>query len=140
MQSKQKQNIIFIRMFPDEDVNEGLKKVCKKFDVKNAVVLSGLGQLKNVKLGYFKEKGDYAAEDFSTPHELLSLTGNIICQDDEYLLHLHAVLGDEQKRTIGGHLISGFVEVTGEIVLLKTNIDAKREIDEKTDLKALVLE
>ncbi|MCK4500015.1 DNA-binding protein [Candidatus Babeliales bacterium] len=140
MQSKRKGDIIFIRLFPGEDINEELKKACKDHDVKTAVVLSGIGQLKNVKLGYFKKKGDYSPEEFEKPHELLSLTGNICNQDDEYVLHLHAVLGNEQKNAIGGHLISGFVEVTGEIVLLKTSISVKRELDEITGLKALSLE
>ncbi|RLF32363.1 MAG: DNA-binding protein, partial [Thermoplasmata archaeon] len=61
-------------------------------------------------------------------------------QDDEYLLHIHAVLGDENKKTIGGHFINGVINVTGEIVILKTKINAKRVFDKETGLKALELE
>ena len=60
MQTLEKKNIIFLRLFPDEDVNEKIKQACKKYDVKTAVVLSGIGQLKKAKLGYFKEKGNYS--------------------------------------------------------------------------------
>lgn len=140
MQSKRKGDIIFIRLFPGEDVNNELKKACKNHGVKTSVVLSGIGQLNNVKLGYFKEKGDYSPENFEKPHELLSLTGNICSQNDEYVLHLHAVLGNERKNAIGGHFIDGKVTVTAELVLLKTSIDVKRKLDEKTGLKALSLE
>ncbi len=139
MQTKEKKNVIFVRLFPDEDINEQLKKACEVHDVKTAVVISGIGQLKNVHLGYFKGKGDYAPETFEGPFELLSLNGNICRQDGEYILHLHAVLGNERKSTIGGHLISSTVEITNEIVLLKTNLGFKRELDEKTGLKAMTL-
>lgn len=141
MQTKEKKNIIFLRLFPDEDLNEQLKEACKKYDVKTAVVLSGIGQLKKVKLGYFKEKGDYSPEEYEKPLEILSLTGNICKEDDDdYLLHLHIVLGNEKKNAIGGHFIEGTVGIIGEIVLLKTDIKIKREYNDETGLKTLVLE
>jgi len=139
MESKEKKNIIFVRLFPNEDVNEQLKEACRRHDVKTVVVISGIGQLKKAQLGYFKEKGDYAPENFGKSLEILSLTGNICKQEDDYILHLHAVLGDEKKNAIGGHFIEGTVSVTGEIVLLKTNLDVQRKLDEKTGLKSLYL-
>ncbi len=140
MEFKEKNNIIFLRLFPNENINDMIIETCKKTNVKTAVILSGIGQVKNVQLGYFKEKGNYSEEIFIKPFEILSLTGNIIKQDDEYLLHIHAVLGDENKKTIGGHFINGVISVTGEIVILKTKINAKRVFDKETGLKALELE
>jgi len=140
MQSKEKQNIIFIKLFRDEDVNEKIIEACKLHNVKTAAVISGIGQLKDFQLGYFKKKNDYTPEIFDTSYELLSLTGNICREDDDYLLHLHAVLGDEKKSVVGGHFIEGKVEITGEIVLLKTNLDVKRKLDEETGLKSMFLE
>jgi len=140
MQSKEKNNLIFIRLLPGEELQEQLKKVCKKHDIKIAVILSGIGQLKNFQLGYFKEKGDYSPETFDKPYELLSLTGNICLQGREYLLHLHAVLGDENKQVVGGHLIKGTVEITNEIVLLKTSLKVKRKLEEATGLKGIYFE
>ena len=140
MQSKEKDNMIFMRLFPDEDIQEKLKEACRLYDIKTAVVLSGLGQLKKIKLGYFKGRNNYTPKNFDMHHELLSLTGNICKQDGDYILHLHAVLGDEKKNTVGGHLIEGKVEITNEIVLLKTDIDIKRKFEEKTGLKGMFLE
>ena len=140
MESKEKNNVIFLRLFPDENINDMIIKACRENNVKTAVILSGIGQAKNVKLGYFRKKGDYSEERFTKPFEILSLTGNIVKQNDEYLLHLHAVLGDENKKTIGGHFINGIISITGEIVILKTKINAKRVYDEETGLKALKLE
>jgi predicted DNA-binding protein with PD1-like motif len=140
MQSKENKNIIFIRLFPEEDVNEQLKEACRLYDVKTAVVISGIGQLKKVQLGYFKEKGNYTPENFDKPLELLSLTGNICKQENEIIPHLHVILGDEKKNAIGGHFINGKVSITGEIVLLKTNFIVNRKLDKKTGLKNLYLE
>lgn len=129
MQSKEDKDIIIIQLFPDEEVNNKLKEVCRKHDIKTAVIISGIGQLKNAKLGYFKSKGNYTLEKFDEPLEILSLTGNICKQQEEHILHLHAVLGTEDKNTIGGHFFEGIISVTGEIFILKTNLDFQRKID-----------
>lgn len=139
MQSKEKKNIIFVRLFPEENVNEQLMEVCKLHNIKTAVVVSGIGQLSKTQLGYFKEKGDYNPKSFNKPLEILSLTGNICNQEGEHILHLHAILGDEKKNAIGGHFIEGIVSITAEIVILKTSVDAQRKTNEKTGLKDLVL-
>ena len=140
MQSREKNGIIFIRLFTDEKINNELIEVCKKYNVKNAVIVSAIGQVKEVKLGYFKEKGNYAEEKFQKPLEILSISGNIIKNNDEYILHIHTIVGTEEKKTIGGHLIDATVGVTAEIVLLKTDIKAERRIDKHTGLKSLYLE
>ena len=139
MQSIQQDDLIFVRLFLDENIYEKLEEVCIKYQVCTAVVISGIGQLKNFKLGYFKEKGNYTPEHFKTPHELLSLEGNITKRGEEYLFHLHAVLGNEKKEVIGGHLIEGLIEVTNEIVLLKTKLRFERKIEDNTGLEGMFL-
>lgn len=140
MQTAEKKNIIFLRLFPGEDVNEKIKEACKKHNVKSAIVISAIGQLKHVQLGYFKGKGDYSPEEYNKDLEILSLTGNICKDEDDYLLHLHAILGNENKTTIGGHFIEGTIGIIGEIAVLKTDLPLKREYDKRTGLKTLVLE
>ncbi len=140
MESKEKKNIIFIRLFEDEDIYEQIKKACRTHNVKTAVILSGIGQIKHTILGYFREKGDYCPEAFNKRLEILSLSGNVCKQNKDYYLHLHTVLGDEKKKAFGGHLIEGIISVTAEIILLKTSIDVKRKIDNETGLQTLFLE
>ena len=140
MQNKEENGLIFIRLFSGEDIYHELRKVCQKYKVETAVVLCGIGQLKQFELGYFKEKGNYTPQEFEKPHELLSLTGNISDQEGEYNFHLHAVLGNEERGVGGGHLIRGKVEVTNEIVLLKTNLKIKRKLNENTGLQEMLLE
>lgn len=139
MQSKEKENIVIIRLFEDEDIYEQIKNVCEIHNIETAIVLSGIGQLKQVKLGYFKEKGNYSPELFDKPLEILSISGNICKIKDDYILHLHAVLGDEKKKVFGGHLIEGKISITGEICILKSLIDIKRKLDKKTGLESLYL-
>jgi predicted DNA-binding protein with PD1-like motif len=129
-----------VRLFPNEDIHWELRRVCKKHEVQMAAVLSGLGQLKQFQSGYYKEKVDYRPQEFRKPHELLCLTGNISNQEGEYNLHLHAVLGDEHKNAIGGHLIGGKVQVTNEIVLLKTDLKIERILEESTGLEGMFLQ
>jgi len=103
MQTKKKNNLVFIGLFPEEKIFEKLEQACKKHEIKTAVVISGIGQLKNFQLGYFKEKGNYTPQNFEKPHELLSLEGSISKQETKYNFHLHAILGDENKKVVGGH-------------------------------------
>ncbi len=138
MKTKEKNNLIFIRLFPGEEIYKNLKEACKKHSLQTGVILSGIGQVKNIELGYFKEKGNYTPQSFEESFELLSLNGNII-KDDDYNFHLHAVLGNEDKKSIGGHLIKAQISVTGEIVILKTNLQLKRKKEEETGLDGLYL-
>jgi len=140
MESKEDGNIVFIRLFPDEDFYGGVKAACIKHEVKTAVFLSGIGQLKDFKLGYFIEKGNYGEKHFPEVHELIALQGNVVFQDEEYVFHVHCVVGNREKKAFGGHLLSGIVSITNEIVLLKSDVSAVRREGEETGLKELFLE
>lgn len=140
MQSKEENGLVFIRLFPDEDFFQEVTRVCQKHRIETAVVLSGIGQLKQFELGFLKAKGDYAPQVFDEAQELLSLSGNVSNQQGEYNFHLHAVLGDEYKQAIGGHLIRAKVGVTNEIVLLKTNLKITRILEESSGLQGMFLE
>jgi len=137
MKSIYEEDLIIIRMFPGEAITDKLVEACREHNVNTAVVLSSIGQLKDIELGYFVERGDYSPETFTDTYELLSLSGIITEQDGEYLPHIHAVLGSSEKKAIGGHLIRGTVQVTNETVLLTRDIKVNRTYNEKTGLKDL---
>jgi len=140
MESAEKNEIVIARLFPGENLFEQLEKICSKHKIETAVVVSGIGQLKNFELGYFKEKGNYVPEKFDTPHELVNLSGMASKTEKGYNFHLHAVLSNEKKETVGGHLIKGIVEITNEIVLLKSSIKVKRKLEDSSGLMGLFLE
>jgi predicted DNA-binding protein with PD1-like motif len=130
---------IIARMFSDEDYIENLLEICRTEKIGTAVIISSIGQLKDVSLGYFVEKGNYEPEEFEGPFELLSVSGIISGFGDGYIPHLHAVLGDREKRSIGGHLLKGRVNVTSETVLRILDVEVLREHNEDTDLMDLEL-
>ncbi len=139
MMSKEKNNIIFLRLFPGENILQSLQELSRKHNLSTAIIVSGIGQIKNPTLGYFKQKNDYTKERFQGIYELLSLSGNIVYDNKTYHIHAHTIIGDEQKQTLGGHLIDGSVSITNEIALLKTEIPATRTISETTGLAELKL-
>jgi len=137
MISIEKDNLIFIRLLPEENIIHEIKKACKKHNIVTGIVISAVGQFKSATLGYFKNKGDYTDQMFNRPLEILSITGNILYQENDYMLHLHTVLSDEKKQAIGGHLINGTISVTAEIVILKTSIKISRKYNDETGLMDL---
>ncbi|MFO8077970.1 MAG: DUF296 domain-containing protein [Thermoplasmatota archaeon] len=139
MKSIEKNGIIIFRLYPGENILQSLQELSEKHNLSTAIILSGVGQIKNPTLGYFKQKNDYTEQTFQGIYELLSLSGNIIYDGETYHIHAHTVIGDEQKQTKGGHLINGTVSITNEIALLKTEIEAIRTISKQTGLAELKL-
>ncbi|MBN1389580.1 MAG: DUF296 domain-containing protein [Candidatus Thermoplasmatota archaeon] len=131
-------NTIVARMFPGEDYLLCLGELCISANAMAVVVISSIGQLRNVELGYFVGPSDYSPEMFEGPCELLSVSGSIIVQDNIPIPHLHAVLGNRDKSVIGGHLISGKVEITNETVLEIIDVPVSRRLDLSTGLMDLV--
>lgn len=129
---------IVVRMLPGEDYLESLTQVCRESGTGTAVVLSSIGQLRDVQIGYFAGPGDYSPEKFPGPCELLSVSGSISLTNDRYIPHLHALLGQPDKSVIGGHLISGTVEITNETVLSVMDIPMSRSLNPSTGLWDLV--
>ena len=140
MEYREDQGLIVARLHQDEDIFESLERICRACDVRTGVVLSGIGMLKQAELSYYVKQGRYATVLFPEPLELVSLAGNMLLQDGEYKFHLHAVLARETKEALAGHLSGGKVNVTNEIVILKTDIPALRKLDDATGLMALTFE
>ena len=137
MEYRENGDIIFIRLHQDEDLFESLQDVCRACDLRAGIVISGIGMLKQAELSYFVESGRYSPVLYPEPLELVSLSGNFIIKEDDCHIHLHAALARDDKETLAGHLSNGKVNVTNEIVILKTTIPADRELDATTGLMAL---
>ncbi|MBD3348889.1 MAG: DUF296 domain-containing protein [Candidatus Eisenbacteria bacterium] len=140
MEHRDSEDLIFVRLHHGEDLYESLKAVCAECKLRTGVIISGVGMLKQAELSYFVSSGTYSTALFPEPLELVSLSGNIIYQDGEYHMHMHAVLADQTKSAVAGHLSKGKVNVTNELVILKTPFEAKRVRDEDTGLMALTFE
>ena len=141
MQYREEKGLVIARLFPGEDLFRTTAQILRELKIQTAVVLSGIGMLRDFELSYFIGKGNYGTEKFEKAHELCALSG-LICKKeiDDYSFHLHAVLADENKRAIAGRLPKGTVEVTCELALLKSGIELKRRIEEESGLNGLFLE
>lgn len=117
MEFKQFDHTYIVRLEPGEEIHATLKAFCQQ-QVIRAGWLTGIGAVRQAQLGYFsRERKEYSWREINTDHELTSLMGNISLKDGETWLHLHATLSDENYQVIAGHLRSGVISVTGEIVI-----------------------
>jgi len=106
-----------VRLERGEEIHATLKTFCQQHAI-TAGWLTGIGAVRQAELGYFhRERKDYSWKKIDTDHELTSLMGNISLKDGETWLHLHATLSDEHFQVIAGHLRSGVISVTGEIII-----------------------
>ena len=123
-----KDDLLVIRMDDDEDLAESLGKFVGLPEVPSTlVVLSGLGMMRQVELGYFTGEG-YETHRFDEPAELLSLSGSI-SKDTDPFMHVHVVLGFRDASVFGGHLIRGRVCHTMELFLKSSDLRLGRRQD-----------
>ena len=137
MWTTKKGDLLALRLYPGDDFFKGLENACRQNHIKTGIIICAIGQIKNFKLGFFREKGDYCPDEFEVPHELLGLSGNIILQDNIYKFHIHAIVGDNNKHVFGGHLLQATCEITNEIFILETGLELKREREDETGLEGL---
>ncbi len=94
------------------------KDYLKDQGIHSAVILSGIGMLRDFTIGWHGP-GGYEKQEFSAPHELLSLSGNVnLKPDGSVFIHPHVALSEQNLTARGGHLFSATVHNTLEAVLL----------------------
>jgi len=117
MQSKKVENGYLLRIDKGEEIMAKIMDFIISENIQ-AGVISGIGALTNVELGYFdRDKQEYLKQISDKVYELLSLTGNISYIDGKPMVHAHCILGQSDYGLIGGHLFSGEVAVTGEVLI-----------------------
>ncbi len=131
MQSKESESIV-VAKFVEGQAIKNIEGLAEKYDIQSAVILSGIGMLKNAVVGYFNGK-EYIKERLTEPAELVSMQGNI-GRDEKgnVVCHIHVALAPSDHRLVGGHLLEGEVNVVNEVVLLKTDgikISRKKNAD-----------
>ncbi len=125
-------NILVAKLDDGENLFRSLENIMDEIDYKSAVVLSGIGMLRDFKIGFYnKERGEYEWEEVDEPKELLSLNGSIT---EEGSMHLHVEVGGRDHDVFGGHLDGGEVYNVAELTLLVfEELTLTREKDEKLD-------
>ncbi len=134
MEHRRINNMIYAVLKKDEDVFDTIIELTKKENIKGGIILTGIGMLKEFKIGYWNGK-QYEELFIEKNHELVSFHGSI--SSTEPILHIHAALAGPDHKIIGGHLISGKVDPLLELTIIDSGIEFKRKYNEKTNLKEL---
>jgi predicted DNA-binding protein with PD1-like motif len=126
-----------IRLHKDESVFASLKKFCAEEKIQCGT-FNGIGALKNCELGFYHlDKKEYERKMFTEEAELLSLVGNVSLLENKPFLHIHTILGASDFSTYGGHLFSGDVAVTAEIIFRPLNLEIHRGFEGEIGLNLL---
>jgi predicted DNA-binding protein with PD1-like motif len=114
-----------IKIAPGESLPQRLVEFAHAAGVKNAVVVSAVGSVRDVRFRGIKTGAKLPItmprvqlHDVEGPLELLGLTGNVFPDEQGAIdCHLHVLAGKSSGEVLGGHLLDARVFATCEIVL-----------------------
>lgn len=124
----------FVRLVKGEEIVATLRDYCKEHQI-TAGKLNAIGAARDITIAYFDPDGNqYQRKLFAGSFEVTSLMGSITLKDGEPHLHLHINISDADHHVYGGHLDSGTISVTGEVIIEKYAGTLKRSFDSETNL------
>lgn len=111
----------YVRMDTGDEIIASLLEICRKEEIASAV-FSGIGGSQRAEVQIFHpETGAFETRKLSGTLELISLNGNVICDENGDLFHhTHALFSFDENgvhETAGGHIKSITVLYTAEIEL-----------------------
>lgn len=123
-----------VRLDRGEEIVTELKALAEKEHIKLASV-QALGATDDFTVGVFSlDTKAYAANHFTGPHEIVSLTGTLDQMDGKPYLHLHMSAGNQEGQVFGGHLNEAWISPTCEMVVRCIDGEIDRVKDEATGL------
>jgi len=134
MKYKKIENKILLSLNKGDEILQSIYKLAEKENLKFCW-LSGIGAFENITLGaYPLEKRDYVKKQFKGEYELTSLLGNITIKEGNPFVHIHVSMSDEEFKAYGGHLFSGYITATCEIIVDMIDFELHREKSEEVGL------
>ena len=134
--------ILFYRLRGGEDLLDAIKRRAEEGGVESGVFMA-IGALRRASFGYFMgSRREYKKIVLDRQVELLSCVGDISKREDgETVVHAHIVVGDEDGKAYGGHLMEGSIiaEMVELAILDAPNLKLKRTLDPRTGLYLLKL-
>ena len=126
-----------LRLDVGDEIIASLVQFAAEENVKSAS-LSGIGAVGGLKYGYFDiNDKEYKVDEESISLEIVNLTGNLGRIDGEPIAHVHIMVGFPDMTVRGGHLVEGFISVTGEILIRTYDADITRAEDDMFGLKLI---
>jgi hypothetical protein len=111
--------VIVGRILPGSDLVTGIEKICRKHDVRQAIILGAIGSIVNphIEWAAFTEArpvtGNTASRTLAGAGSLMSGQG-LVCETegtDELNIHIHCTVTDPSGTVLGGHFNKQAVEV-----------------------------
>ncbi len=117
-----------LRLEKGEELNSSIERFCDEKGL-NFCALEFIGSVMNPVLAYWDvEKQEALSSEFGGAREILGI-GNVTLKDGKRWAHIHAFIGDRDKNAKVGHLVSGRVAVTLEVVVTAFNEELSRVYD-----------
>ena len=134
MEYKRIKNKIFVRLSKGDEIFQSLYKLVELERI-NSAWINGIGAFERVTLGaYSVQKKDYKKTIFDGHYEIISLIGNLSINDNEPFLHIHVNMSDERCNSFGGHLFSGTITATCEIMMMLNDLNITRKMNKDIGL------
>ena len=131
--SGQFDRVVILRFKYQADLLAGMEKMVAEQKIKNAVILSAIGSVRNYQVHTVSNRTlpshDTFTQDPTAPADVIGMNGYII----NGVIHAHMTLATPEK-AFGGHLEPGtnvFTFVTVTMGVLSNGVDLSR-IDDKT--------
>ena len=139
MKTRKVENGFFLCLRKDEKIIETLGKFVQEHGIGSGT-LTGVGAVKNIKLGFYHlDRKKYDERFFTDDHELINLSGNVSWFNDKPVIHCHLTMGNTDFQAIAGHLFEAEIAVTGEIFLEVKDTRVTRAFDPEIGLNLQTL-
>jgi hypothetical protein len=119
MEHSREGGLILVRLDPGEELLGGMLQAMEQRGAKSALIVSGIGALDSVEVGYFDPGSkSYQRASLEGSHELVSTSGSVGWDPDQgFQPHVHVALAGRDHTMRGGHLFAARVSVTAELAL-----------------------
>jgi uncharacterized protein len=136
--------VIAASLKPGAQLTDSIEQACRDHGVHTAVILSGIGTIKEV---YLRNPRDVTtlpihrehefADEIDTvvlqrPMEILSVQGNVTTLDGELWAHCHGLFSEAGGSVRGGHVFRATIWSQGEVFLQELadiRIDRERDLE-----------
>ena len=127
MKYKVEGNKVLVSLEKGDEIFDSIHTVINETEIKFGWI-NGIGAVEDITLGsYSAEIKDYIKKEFKGEFELTSLVGNISTKNGNPFIHIHVNVSDQECNAYGGHLFSGTITATGELIIFLSDSVVNRK-------------
>jgi predicted DNA-binding protein with PD1-like motif len=120
--------------YQGDEAFSGLLDFAEKYHISSAH-FTAIGALNGATLGWFDpQRKMYKKIPIEGQVEVIGMSGDIALYQGKPVVHTHMVVGTSDGTTRGGHVLSGYVSPTLEVMVTVDPISMQKRFDPETDL------